>query len=385
MKIAYISPIYFSDVDLSYIQELSKHADVYYFFPLGSILKGAAINIDKLLPYSDILPATAYPELDKFNHIIDLQKTFIINNGNNSRIQHLILTFKLLRKINDLHIDIIHLTEIPNWNYFPLYAQRKKIVLSVHDPFVHSCVKSKWYEFRRKCAFSLLENFIIFNKNQRADFIKHYHLEKKLVFDSQLSTYTYLHMYKKLTTQKQQILFFGQITSHKGLEYLLPAMDLLHQKHPDAKLIVAGKGTFHFDISPYQEKKYIDIRNRFIPDEELAELIQESYLVVCPYKDATQSGVIMSAFAFGIPVIATNVGGLPEMVKHNITGLIIPPCNIQAITDAVASLIENPTLHLEMSQNIVEYYTHSNLSWNHIVLDIYNNVYKTITNNSSVR
>ena len=378
MKIAYISPIYFSDVDLSYLQELSQHADVYYFIPLGPIIKGAAINVDKLLPYSDILPATAYPELDKFKHIIDLQKTYIINNGNNSKIQNLILTFKLLRKIHELQIDIIHLTEIPNWNYFPLYIKRKNIVLSVHDPFVHSCVKSKWYEFRRKCAFFLLDNFIIFNKNQREAFIKHYNLEKKLVFDSYLSTYTYLHMYKKPTTQKQQILFFGQITSHKGLEYLLPAMELVHQQHPEAKLVVAGKGKFHFDISSYQNKNYIDIRNRFIPDEELAELIQESYLVVCPYKDATQSGVIMSAFAFDIPVIATNVGGLPEMVKHNKTGLIIPPCNIQAITDAVSSLIENPMLHLEMSQNINDYYAHSKLSWNHIVLDIYNNVYKKL-------
>ena len=86
----------------------------------------------------------------------------------------------------------------------------------------------------------------------------------------------------------------------------------------------------------------------------------------------------MSAFAFDIPVIATNVGGLPEMVKHNKTGLIIPPCNIQAITDAISSLIENPMLHLEMSQNINDYYAHSKLSWNHIVLDIYNNVYKKL-------
>jgi glycosyltransferase involved in cell wall biosynthesis len=380
MKIAYISPIYFSDVDLSYLQELSKYADVYYFFPLGPITKGAAINVEKLVPHSEILPATAYPELDKFKHIINIEKTFIINNGNNSRIQNLILTFKLLRKIHDLHIDIIHITEIPNWNYFPLYAKRKNIVLSVHDPFVHSCVTSKWYEFRRKCAFSLLENFIIFNKNQREAFIKHYKLEKKLVFDSHLSTYTYLHMYQKPTKQKQQVLFFGQITSHKGLEYLLPAMELVHQQHPDTKLVVAGKGQFHFDISSYQDKNYIDIRNRFIPDEELAELIQESYLVVCPYKDATQSGVIMSAYAFGIPVIATNVGGLPEMVTHNKTGIIIQPCNIQAITDAVSSLIKDSTLHLEMSQNITKQYAHSELSWNHIVVDVYNNVYKTIAN-----
>ena len=376
MKIAYISPIYFSDVDLSYLQALNKHADVYYFIPLGPSTKGAAINIDRLLPTSDILPADSYSELEKLGNIINLDKTFIINNGVNTKLKAFTLTLKILRKLKELHIDVIHLTEMPNWNYFPLYLIKNKIVLSVHDPFVHSCVTSKWYEFRRKLAFRLLKNFIIFNKNQRNEFIKYYRLEKKRVFNSILSTYTYLHMYKTNIKKKNQVLFFGQITSHKGLEYLLPAMNIIHQYDKEAKLIVAGRGNFHFDISPSQDLDYINIHNRFIPDEELANLIQESSLVICPYIDATQSGVIMSAYAFETPVIATNVGGLPEMVEHLKTGLIIPARDTQAIVDGVLSLLQDKDLQSQMVRNIYNKYVRGEMSWNNIAMDINSYVYK---------
>ena len=78
---------------------------------------------------------------------------------------------------------------------------------------------------------------------------------------------------------------------------------------------MAGGGKFHFDVSEYEALDYIGIRNRFIPDDEMVALIKNCAFMVCPYTDATQSGVIMSAFAFNKPVIATDVGGLPEMVK----------------------------------------------------------------------
>ena len=154
-------------------------------------------------------------------------------------------------------------------------------------------------------------------------------------------------------------------------------MEDVHRQLADTTLVVAGRGKFHFDITPYQEKKYIDIRNRFIPDEELAELIQESQIVVCPYIDATQSGVIMSAFAFGVPVIATNVGGLPEMVEHLKTGVIIPARDSQAIADNIVLLLNNPKLQLQISSNIYQKYVQGEMSWSSIVNNLRTNIYSS--------
>ena len=171
------------------------------------------------------------------------------------------------------------------------------------------------------------------------------------------------------------MLFFGSILSHKGLEYLLPAMKIVHERYPNAKLIVAGKGEMYFDISPYLNMDYIDIRNRFIHDEELAELIQQCSVVAVPYIDATQSGVIMSAYAFNKPCVATNVGGLPEMVIHEELGLIVPPKNIKALADAICQILGNSVLCRMFSENIHKKYGEGELSWKYIVnqyLDFYN-------------
>jgi glycosyltransferase involved in cell wall biosynthesis len=60
---------------------------------------------------------------------------------------------------------------------------------------------------------------------------------------------------------------------------------------------------------------------------------------VCPYRDASQSGVVMSAFAFNVPVVATDVGGLPEYVLPERTGLVVPVGDAQAIADAVCRIL----------------------------------------------
>jgi glycosyltransferase involved in cell wall biosynthesis len=136
-----------------------------------------------------------------------------------------------------------------------------------------------------------------------------------------------------------------------------------HQRMPEVNLIVAGKGNFSFDIKPFQQLDYIEFRNRFIPDDELAKLIQESLFVVCPYKDATQSGVVMSAFAFNKPVIATNVGGFPEQVLHDQYGLIVAPSCIAELSSAFVDLCMSPALLNKFEQNIQEARKSGEISW----------------------
>ena len=159
------------------------------------------------------------------------------------------------------------------------------------------------------------------------------------------------------------ILFAGKISPYKGLDFLLPAMARVHACCPDCHLIVAGGGKYHFDIAKYQALDYIDIRNRFIPDEELVALIDHSAFLVCPYTDATQSGVIMSAYAFYKPVIATNVGGLPEMVEHHRYGLIVKEKDEQALADAIIQMWTHPTLVDGYSGQIAKDYCEGEKSW----------------------
>lgn len=383
LKVAYISPAYFSNVDISYINEMKNYCDIYYFAIIYPSIKGCAIELDAAHCQSGIYEAIDLPEMNRFDTFVDLRKTkLIIRNQKHSwDLQNFILTKHLYSLLKKEHFDVIHVTQPFSFFEWPLLAMRNKIVLSVHDPFRHSSQRSKLVAIYRSIMFRSLSHFIIFNQSQKQDFINHYHLQNKHVYDSALSTYSYLQIYAHPTQlSNHYALFLGKIYSYKGLEYLFPAMKKVHEKHPDFKLVVAGGGQFYFDISPYKNCDYIDIRNYYYSDEEQANLIANADFLVCPYNDATQSGVIMSAYAFNKPCLVTRTGGLPEMVGNGEYGVIIPPRDTQALVDAMNKMIENPELLQEYSHKIHKEYYEEKKSWKYLAQEIVMNVYTPMKN-----
>lgn len=371
LKIAYFSGRMFSDVDLSFLMEAKEMAEIDYYVPIfRKYYKGAAFNIQKPSPKFGIYPAIElYPELTPCSRLIDAYCFFVVNSYARHmwNPRNLWLYVRLAWRLRKY--DVIHITDFPQYYEIPLYFLRKKIVLTVHDPIPHSASISNtpFVLKARKWGFRLLNHFIILNSAQKEECVALNHLEKKHIYDSRLGRYDYLKMYSQPNNKMgNYFLFFGQITEHKGIDYLLEAMKRVHTQYPNMRLIVAGKGKYPFDITEYQQLDYIEFRNRFIPDDELAALIQGAYCAVCPYKDATQSGVVMSAFAFNKPIIATNVGGLPEQVEHDKYGLIVPPCDVDALANAMMHLLSHPEKLQEYADNIERDYSEGPKSWKEI-------------------
>jgi glycosyltransferase involved in cell wall biosynthesis len=126
------------------------------------------------------------------------------------------------------------------------------------------------------------------------------------------------------------ILFFGFIRRYKGLDILLEAMALLRDRMPALKLIIAGE--FYDDKKQYQEQiaalgleNKLILKTNFIPDSDIKYYFCAADLVVQPYRNATQSGVTPLAYHFEVPMLVTNVGGLPAMVPDNKVGLVAEP------------------------------------------------------------
>lgn len=146
-------------------------------------------------------------------------------------------------------------------------------------------------------------------------------------------------------------LFFGRILPYKGLESLLRAAPLIRQAVPDFHLLIAGEG----DIHPYRQLLQPELAggnceliNRFIPDAEMAGLLARCSLVILPYLQATQSGVVPLAYGARRPVVATAVGAIPEIVVEGVTGLLVPPADHVALAGAVIRLLRSPELRQEM-------------------------------------
>ena len=371
MKIAYISYLPLADVDFSYLHEAQKVMDITcYLFVNPHHIKRSVIHIGDILKTTGVYDSDVFPELGVYEGFLDLKKIKVINIADKKHWE-----WEALKLMNQLvsqwkhEYDLIHMTTLPHFYELPLFRIRERVVLSVHDPLPHSGQSFKARligDTARRTYFNVFKNFLIFNDAQKKEFINHYGLKNKNIIVSRLSSYTCLRPVAPSETTVENdnyILFAGRITKYKGLQYLLPAFVKLHDAYPDVKLIVAGGGEFCFDDSLYKNLDYIEFRHRFIPDIELIDLIKHCKFMVCPYTDATQSGVIMSAFAFNVPVLATNVGGLPEMVKDGVFGRIIKEKDVEAIVKGIDELLASPEKLQSYSDNIRCEYNDGELSW----------------------
>lgn len=381
MKIAYVSYPALSDADISYLSCAQNRLDIHYYIVITpNTRRGAAIDIITNKEFG-IYCANDFPELIKYKNILNLNNTFIVNmTYKKGMFMHgIIQNIKFYQHIRANNYSVVHATWPFTYNGFIFYLLRNKMILTMHDPFPHSSLVSKIRLFERNVAISLVKNFILLNKTQYDDFVYAYKKRKKNIFVSKLSRYDYLNIYNCLNAiiNEPYILFFGQIQSHKGIEFLLEAMLKTHEKYPDVVLIIAGSGKYYFDTSKYLQLPFIKFINRFIKDEELASLIKYSKFVVAPYCDATQSGVVMSSFAFNKPCIVTNVGALPEIVVNNKYGIVVPPKDVLALNNAINYLIENDSIVSKMSNNIADDYSNGEMSWCQIAMEmerIYNEV-----------
>lgn len=143
------------------------------------------------------------------------------------------------------------------------------------------------------------------------------------------------------------MLFFGFVRPYKGLEYLVQALPHV-LKERNVHLLVVGE----FWSSPEFYQRYAEelgvtaamtIVNQYVPNEDLEPYFDMADVVVLPYVSATQSAVAQLAFGFGKPVITTRVGGLHEVVRDGVDGLIVPPQDERALAEAIIRFYTDDT------------------------------------------
>ena len=146
------------------------------------------------------------------------------------------------------------------------------------------------------------------------------------------------------------LLFFGIVRPYKGLRHLLDALKIIKDEDPentrDLLLLVAGD--FSGSRPEYDEimenhgiADLISITDGHIPISEVEKFFAACDLVVLPYEDATQSGVIQVAYSFDKPVLATRVGGLPDVVFDRETGYLVDPQRPDLIADCIKDFFDN--------------------------------------------
>ena len=145
------------------------------------------------------------------------------------------------------------------------------------------------------------------------------------------------------------VLLFGRLYAYKGLSQFIRAEALVGDRIPGLRVVVAGRGDDPAALSGLMgDPGRYDIRHRFIEDREVAQLFLDADVVALPYVEASQSGVLNVAAAFGKPVVVTDVGELRATVEPNGLGLVVPPRDPQALADALVRLASEPRLASEL-------------------------------------
>ena len=155
-----------------------------------------------------------------------------------------------------------------------------------------------------------------------------------------------------VTEETGTVLCFGRIWPYKGLEYLIKAEPLITAAFPHARIVIAGRGE---DFTRYRRMmihtENFVVNNEFVSVEKRATLFRSASVVVLPYVEATQSGVIPIAYTYGKPVVATAVGGLVEQVEEGVTGFLVPPRDPRLLAERIVQLLGNEPLRRYLGRN----------------------------------
>ena len=148
------------------------------------------------------------------------------------------------------------------------------------------------------------------------------------------------------------VLFFGAARSHKGLQVLVQAQPSITTRLPRARILLASRGEeVRRCMELARERSKYEVFDGFVPSDMAAAFFQRASVVVLPYLSASTSGVLMTAYAFGKPVVASRVGCLPEYIEEGVTGLMVPPGDPERLADAIVELLTDDARRREMGRS----------------------------------
>lgn len=271
--------------------------------------------------------------------------------------------------------DIVHVQEHPTRSMGLLASHlkgRHPLVTTVHDPIPHSGGDSK-----AAAAFEgyyarlqRLSDGLIVHGQPLVAALGHTGVPREKIrsiphgilrFGRHDSPATLDH---PLNTRR--LIFFGRIEAYKGLDTLLAANAIWQEKDAGIELLIAGTGP---DLDRHRAAlaaPNIALVEGRIAQAELAAMVAGSAAAILPYHDATQSGVIASAFGAGRPVIATDVGALAEAVGE--AGLIVPSGDATALANAGLRIVNEERLRSQLERAVAER-TAGPLGWRQIARD----------------
>ena len=162
------------------------------------------------------------------------------------------------------------------------------------------------------------------------------------------------------------LVFFGRFEPTKGVDVLVEALGLLGERAP--RTLIIGQGPDRHIILNKIKSLGLDDKIEMRPwmtHDELAQTLTRARMAVLPSREENFSLAVLSAMAVGVPVISTNVGGTPEIIRHGQTGLLVEPDDADALAAAIERLDHDSALARQLGQ-AGRAYVRQNLTWDRV-------------------
>jgi glycosyltransferase involved in cell wall biosynthesis len=260
------------------------------------------------------------------------------------RLINPVLGLKFWQQVFETKPDVIHLfsgSPYP-WILLGVHVAKLKgipMILTVHDPLPHpgnffNVVMS----YAEKITISAMAMLHIHVECFAKILIQQGISEEKICVIPHGCLASQFLKYKEENIQREEaVLFFGRLELYKGLDLLVEAGLKLKGK---MRVIIAGPGKVSKSLLKiiYSYPDIFEFHNRYLSEAEVAVLFQRAAVCVLPYKQATQSSLPLISAAFGVPVVATAVGGFVEDIAK-VNGLLVKPDSPDAIAAGILKMV----------------------------------------------
>jgi glycosyltransferase involved in cell wall biosynthesis len=281
-------------------------------------------------------------------------------------------SYRMLKEIKRFNPDVVHFQIGSSMLAFYMpFLRRYPIVTTFHDLEPHSGEETIWEKYMHIYIRHVSKYLLVHGNRLREAMISDYRQPPSKVKSIPIGPHNIdaFKMYERegIKEDGNIVLFFGRILEYKGLEYLIKAEPYITREVPNVKIVVAGSGD---DLQKYEDfmanKSRFETIYHYISYEEGAKLFQRASVVALPYIEASQSGVVSTAYGFRKPVVVTNVGSIPEVVDDGETGFIVPPRDPEALAKAIVKLLKDDSLRKRMGEKGYKR-LNTDLSWDNVI------------------
>ncbi|MBI3026862.1 glycosyltransferase family 4 protein [Candidatus Woesearchaeota archaeon] len=190
---------------------------------------------------------------------------------------------------------------------------------------------------------------------------------------------------KQLGIKNKFILFVGRLVEKKGVEYLIKSMPIILSKMPKSKLVIIGDGPEKERLVNLTEELNLKSNVEFLgklTNKDLPKFYASADVFVGPSivtKNGDTEGlgvVFLEAIASGTCVLGSNVGGIPDIIKHKKTGILVEQKDHVALASAIINLLKNKKLQVQLAKNAISHIKNS-YSWN-TVAEKFDEIYRNM-------